>query len=113
MPVSILSKTLQSDEIDILEALTGVLRTLKEIDKLLSKPVAEWSTYKSILQKCEDEVYQLQELKTFSTATQYFENNGGSCCKLCQITAKMVRPRHDEVDNCCTEPTGVGKANGR
>ena len=49
MPISILSKTLQNDEIDILEALTGVLRTLKEIDKLLTKPVGH-------IQKCSSKV---------------------------------------------------------
>ena len=81
MPISILSKTLQNDEIDILEALTGVLRTLKEIDKLLTKPVGQWATYKNVLQRCEDEVYQLQQLKGFTSATQYFENNGATYCR--------------------------------
>ena len=81
IPISILSKTLQNDEIDILEALTGVLRTLKELDKLLSKPVGQWATYRSVLKKCEDKGYQLQEPKNFSVVTQYFENNGDTYCR--------------------------------
>ena len=81
MPISILSKTLQNEEIDILEALTSVLRTLKELDKLLSKPVEQWATYKTVIQKCDDEVYQLQDIKSFSVATQYFKNNGDSYCR--------------------------------
>jgi len=63
MPISILSKILQSDEIDILEALTGVLKTLKELDELLSKPVGQYATCKSVLEKGKDEVYYLQALK--------------------------------------------------
>ena len=70
MPILILSKTLQNEEIDILEALTSVLRTFKELDKLLSKPVEQWATYNAVIQKCDSEVYQLQELKNFSVATQ-------------------------------------------
>ena len=94
IPISILSKTLQNEEIDILEALTSVLRTLKELDKLLSKPVEQWATYKAVIQKCDDEVYQLQDIKSFSVATQYFKNNGQllqESFRLCQITIEVVR----------------------
>ena len=31
--------------------------------------------------RCEDEVYQLQQLKGFTSATQYFENNGATYCR--------------------------------
>ena len=97
IPISALSKTLQSDEIHILEALTGILRTLKELDKLLSKPVGQWATYKNVLQKCEDEVYQLQELKNFSAAKQYFENNGNNYCKKASDCVKS-RLKWSDID---------------
>ena len=97
MPISILSKTLQNEEIDILEALTSVLRTLEELDKLLSKPVEQWATYKAVIQKCDSEVYQLQELKNFSVATQYLENNGDSYCRKISDCVKS-RLKWSDVD---------------
>ena len=42
-PCSIFSKVMQFDEIDILGALTSLLRTLKEVDKLASKRA--WPTF--------------------------------------------------------------------
>ena len=39
------SKSMQNDEIDILGALTDLLKTLKETDKLASKSLNQWSTY--------------------------------------------------------------------
>ena len=63
------SKAMQSDEIDILGALTGVLQTLKETNKLGLKPVEEWPTYaatmRKIVQEGEDDdckLYHCQEL---------------------------------------------------
>ena len=53
IPCMIFSKSMQNDEIDILGALTGLLKTL-ETDKLASKPLDQWSMYAatvSVLQK--------------------------------------------------------------
>ena len=35
---------MQSDEVDVLAALTSVLKTLKETEKLSSKDLEEWPT---------------------------------------------------------------------
>ncbi len=73
---AIFSKCMQSDEVDILGALTCLLKTLKETDKLASKPLAQWTTYAATLRKCSDEdgdtVYQCQQLKKFSEAQTYY-----------------------------------------
>ena len=57
---------MQSKEVDILGALTGLLKTLKETDKLASKPLDQWPTYAATLRKCTEEerhtVYQCQNL---------------------------------------------------
>ena len=44
---------MQSDEIDILGALTCLLKTLKETDKLSSVPLVEWPTYAAILKNAQ------------------------------------------------------------
>ena len=72
-PCTIVSKSMQADEIDILGALTAVLKMLKEMDKLASKPLDQWPTYTATVNKCNTEedgctVYQLQKLKNFSGA---------------------------------------------
>ena len=63
-PCAIFSKCLQSDEVDILGALNSRLKTLKETDKLASKPLAQWTTYAATLRKCMKEdgktIYQCQ-----------------------------------------------------
>ena len=68
-PCAIFSKCMQSDEIDILGALTGLLKTLKETNKLASKPLDQWPTYAATIRKVTEEdgskVYQCQELKRF------------------------------------------------
>ena len=48
-PCAIFSKYMQSDEVDILGALTCLLRTLKETDKLASKSLTQWATYAATL----------------------------------------------------------------
>lgn len=58
---------MQSDEVDILAALTSLLKTMKETDKLSSKHLDQWPTYTATIKKitCEDEaiVFQGQEIK--------------------------------------------------
>lgn len=65
----IFSKVMQSNELDILAALTSLLRTVKETEKLSLLPLAEWPTYSATLKRVEDEngkkVYQCKELKQF------------------------------------------------
>ena len=82
----IFSKSMQNDEIDILGALTGLLKTLKETDKLASKPLDQWSTYAATVRKCTTEedgstVYQMQKLKRYSEAESYFSDNYEEYCR--------------------------------
>ena len=49
MPCSIFSKVMQNDEIDILGALTSLLKTLCETETLSTKPLEQWSTYSATL----------------------------------------------------------------
>ena len=84
-PCAILSKTMQNDSLDILGALTCLIRTTKETNKLSSKPLEQWSTYSNTLQKISKDdkgetVYQCQSLKGFSQAKQHYENNYSSYC---------------------------------
>ena len=44
-PCAAFSKAMQAEEIDILGALMGLLRSLKEIEKLASLPLSGWPTY--------------------------------------------------------------------
>ena len=80
-PCSVFSKFMQSDEIDILGALTGLLKTLKEINKLGSMPLDQWPTYAATMRKITEEddskVYQCQELKHFSAAVSLYSAKYG------------------------------------
>ena len=51
-PCATFSKCMQSDKVDILGALTCLLKTLKETDKLASEPLTEWTTYAATITKC-------------------------------------------------------------
>ncbi len=77
-PCAIFSKCMQSDEVDILGALTCLLKTLKETDKLGSKRLHQWITYAATLSKCSqddgDTVYQCQQLQKFSVAQSYYSS---------------------------------------
>ena len=58
---------MQIDELNILAALTFLLQTIKETDKLSSKGLEQWSVYSNTLQKLTEEdgqknVYQLQKM---------------------------------------------------
>ena len=63
---TIFSKSMQSDEVNIL----GALKTLKETNKLSSWPLDQWPTYAATLRKITEEdgskVYQCQDLTHFS-----------------------------------------------
>ena len=75
----------KGDEIDILGALTCLLKTLKETDKLASKPLAQWVTYAATLRKCTEEdghtVYQCQQLKKYSEAQSYYSSKYEEYCQ--------------------------------
>ena len=86
MPCSIFSKVMQSDEVDILGAITSLLKTIKETDKLSSKTLEEWPTFaattKNISCDGEDEekVYQCQELKKYPEGLRYLQNHHKEYC---------------------------------
>ena len=84
MPCAIFSKVMQSDELDILAALTSLLRTIKETEKLSSLPLAQWPVYSATLKKLSQEngkkVYQCQELKKFSEGQSYYERHYKEFC---------------------------------
>lgn len=83
-PCSIFSKMMQSDEVDILAALTALLKTMKETDKFNSKSLDQWPTYGTTIKKitCEhgEMVYQCQELRKFSDAQSYYQNHFQDYC---------------------------------
>jgi len=61
---------MQDDEVNLLEALTCLLRTIKETDKLTSRSLEQWPVYSSTLRKLTEEdgqkdIYQLQKLKKY------------------------------------------------
>ena len=47
-PCSIFSKVMQDDEVDIVAALTSLLKTLYEMETLSSKPLTQWPTFSAI-----------------------------------------------------------------
>ena len=51
-PCTVLSKVMQSNDLDILAAITSLLRSVKEVDKLSSTPLDRWPTYAATLLKC-------------------------------------------------------------
>ncbi len=70
-PVVILSKLMQKDDLVILASLSGLLNSIKELDKLKSKPLTQWPVFAATLNKCtivgESFMYQYQEFeKIFS-----------------------------------------------
>jgi len=94
-PVAILSKLMQKDDLDILAALTGLLNSVKELDKLKSKPLTQWPAFATTLDKCtiagESVTYQCQELKRFTFAKTYYENHYNEYCdRITQCTRERL-----------------------
>ena len=50
-PCGILSESMQANDLDILGALTDLLRTVKETNKLNAKPLDQWPTYATTVKK--------------------------------------------------------------
>ena len=84
IPCTVFSKCIQSDMVDTLAALTCVLKTMKETDKLATKPLDKWPTYAATLRKCTEEdgttVYQCPQLKTYSEALTYYTSKYVEYC---------------------------------
>ena len=93
-PCAISSKSMQSDEIDILGALSSLLKTVSETDKLSSKPLEQWATYVATQKKYTVEggiqVYQCQELKRYKEAEDYYKAH---CEEYCTWISQCVKSR--------------------
>ena len=79
-PCVILSKVMQNDDLDIVQALSSLIKSMKEIDKLSSTPLDQWAVYSATLEKCSTTEangkviyqYQCQDLKQFTSAKMYY-----------------------------------------
>lgn len=91
-PCVSLSKVMQQDNLDILAALTGLLKSIKELEKLESSPLRQWPTYVATIKKCskegENTIYQAQQLKNFDAAETHFENHHVEYCTLIKNNIK-------------------------
>lgn len=87
-----MSKALQNDNLDILSALTGILRAMNKLDKFSLTAIDQWPTYASIIAKCtqdpdtEHYLYQSQELKNFTAATLYYTNHAADICERVSVS---------------------------
>ena len=72
-PASLLSLTLQDDDIDVVQSIKNILKSHTSLKKLTSQDVVEWPVTKVILTKLQDEnggkVYQGSELHNFKDGT--------------------------------------------
>ena len=72
-PVSLLSLTLQDDQINIVQGIKQILKSHSSLKRLTSKNPAEWPVTKVVLSKVRDEnggkVYQGSELRRFTDTT--------------------------------------------
>ena len=100
-PCAIFSKTMQSDNLDILGALTSLLRAVKETNKLCSKTLSQWSIYAATVKVVEDEggpEYQNQELKKYLEAKTYYETNSSEyCLKVTCIKSRLAWSNMDLI----------------
>ena len=91
-PCVSLSKVMQQDNLDILAALTGLVKSVKELEKLESLPLQQWPTYVATVRKCskegENTIYQAQQLKNFDAAETHFENHHVEYCTLIKNNIK-------------------------
>ena len=83
-PCSYFSKTLQGDNVDILGALTALLRTIKETNQLRLMSVDQWPTYSATMLKIMEEdsqpTYQLQALSKVEEAKAHFQSQYEEYC---------------------------------
>ena len=85
---------MQSNSIDILAALTSLLRAVKETSKLGEKPLGQWPMYCSTIKKATDEagkqLYQCQELMKYAEAQSFYESQ---CTEFCSRVISCTRSR--------------------
>ena len=94
-PCAIFSKVLQEDDIDILEAFTSLLRTVKDVNKLSDKPLEQWKTYSTTIKKVTTTIsggkvennYQCQGLHNLTQAKSFYEAKHQDYCA--SVTACM------------------------
>jgi len=76
---------MQNDEIDILGALSSLLKTLRETETLATKPLEQWSTYSATLKKLTNKdnkvFYQSQEVKHFTQVKDYYMAHYEDICR--------------------------------
>ena len=72
------------DEVDILAALNGLLKMVKEINKLSTKSLSSWPTYIGTLNKIQEEdgeaTFQYQVLKSYQSARALYSRNHQAYC---------------------------------
>jgi len=73
-PCAIFSKCMQEDELNLLAALTFLLRTIKETNKLSSKSLEKWPVYNNTLQKKMEKQMSIK-LKNLAEVKYMFEKN--------------------------------------
>ena len=72
-PASLLSLTLQDDDIDVVQGIKNILKSHTSLKKLTSKDMVEWPVTKVVLTKFQDEngdkVYEGSKLHNFKDGT--------------------------------------------
>ena len=91
-PCVTMSKVMQRDDLDILRALTSLVRTVKEVKILSSKPLDDWEEYSDTLKKIEDGngSYQEQAVQRLDEAKAYFVSH---CPDLCRHVTDCLTSR--------------------
>ena len=83
-PCAVFSKVMQRDEVDILCAMTSIVKTVKEVKKLGDLPLESWPTYSATIKKitCEngDYIYQCQTLKAYDQGKALLAANYRKYC---------------------------------
>ena len=94
-PCAIFSKSMQEDDVDILGALSYLLRTVKETNMLSAKSLDQWPTYAATVKNITKEggkwLYQGQKLKKLSEAKSHFECHSAEYCT--SVTDHVRRTR--------------------
>ncbi|CAB3993296.1 zinc finger 862-like [Paramuricea clavata] len=84
-PCATFSKSMQSNDLDILAAISHIIKTLNETNKLTSKPLEQWKTYSDTLKKVQQDEkgqseYQTQILTNVEGAKTFLLQNSRSYC---------------------------------
>jgi len=113
---------MQSDEIGIVAALTSLLKTLCEMEKLASKPINQWATYSTTCAKLVKEAsgsagtieyyYQAQKIKYYDNADEYFASHYKDYCK---SVSQCINSHLEWSDghHCCFKHSRLGETFGR